>query len=47
MIILMVVYRRTLDEDFGIFLEVVVMYDRRVVVILNEDDLVGEEFVWK
>ncbi|XP_054815088.1 UDP-glycosyltransferase TURAN isoform X1 [Prosopis cineraria] len=37
----------TPDEDFGILLEAAVMYDRRVAAILNEDDSIDEETVWK
>uniref|UniRef100_A0A2P2M0F5 Beta1 4 mannosyltransferase n=1 Tax=Rhizophora mucronata TaxID=61149 RepID=A0A2P2M0F5_RHIMU len=37
----------TPDEDFGILLEAAVMYDRRVAAILNEDDSIEEEIVWK
>lgn len=42
----MVLYR-TPDEDFGILLEAAVMYDRRVAAILNEDDSIQEEALWK
>lgn len=38
---------RTPDEDFSILLEAAVMYDRRVAAILNEDDSVSDEFIWK
>jgi hypothetical protein len=38
---------RTPDEDFGILLEAALMYDRRVAAILNEDDSLDEEIVWK
>ncbi|KAG6604723.1 UDP-glycosyltransferase TURAN, partial [Cucurbita argyrosperma subsp. sororia] len=37
----------TPDEDFSILLEAAVMYDRRVAAILNEDDSVSDEFIWK
>ncbi|PIA29391.1 hypothetical protein AQUCO_06000040v1 [Aquilegia coerulea] len=37
----------TADEDFGMLLEAAVMYDRRVAAILNEDDSVEEEVIWK
>ncbi|BFG28870.1 hypothetical protein CerSpe_151450 [Prunus speciosa] len=37
----------TPDEDFGILLEAAVMYDRRVAAILNEDDSIQEEALWK
>ncbi|CAI0420467.1 unnamed protein product [Linum tenue] len=37
----------TPDEDFGILLEAAVMYDRRVTAILNEDDGLDEEVLWK
>ncbi|KAJ7982011.1 UDP-glycosyltransferase TURAN [Quillaja saponaria] len=37
----------TPDEDFGILLEAAVMYDRRVAAILNEDDSVDEQVIWK
>ncbi|KAF9588020.1 hypothetical protein IFM89_006899 [Coptis chinensis] len=37
----------TADEDFGMLLEAAVMYDRRVAAILNEDDSVEEEMLWK
>jgi beta-1,4-mannosyltransferase len=37
----------TPDEDFGILLEAALMYDRRVAAILNEDDSLDEEVVWK
>ncbi|GAU26322.1 hypothetical protein TSUD_56200 [Trifolium subterraneum] len=38
---------RTPDEDFGILLEAALMYDRRVAAILNEDDSLDEEVIWK
>lgn len=38
---------RTPDEDFGILLEAALMYDRRVAAILNEDDSLDEEVMWK
>ncbi|MCH85886.1 chitobiosyldiphosphodolichol beta-mannosyltransferase-like [Trifolium medium] len=37
----------TPDEDFGILLEAALMYDRRVAAILNEDDSLDEEVIWK
>ncbi|GKB50207.1 UDP-glycosyltransferase TURAN [Tanacetum coccineum] len=37
----------TPDEDFGILLEAVVMYDRRVTALLNENDSNGDEVLWK
>ncbi|XP_038874292.1 UDP-glycosyltransferase TURAN isoform X4 [Benincasa hispida] len=37
----------TPDEDFSILLEAAVMYDRRVAAILNEDDSISDEFIWK
>ncbi|CAI8595384.1 unnamed protein product [Vicia faba] len=37
----------TPDEDFGILLEAALMYDRRVAAILNEDDSLDEEVMWK
>lgn len=37
----------TPDEDFSILLEAAVMYDRRVAAILNEDDSIADEFIWK
>ncbi|KAL3613720.1 hypothetical protein CASFOL_041794 [Castilleja foliolosa] len=38
---------RTPDEDFGILLEAALMYDRRVSVLLGEDDSkIGDEVVW-
>lgn len=43
----MVLLFRTPDEDFGILLEAAVMYDRRVAALLNEDDLIGEDVLWK
>ncbi|KAF3443073.1 hypothetical protein FNV43_RR16994 [Rhamnella rubrinervis] len=36
----------TPDEDFGILLEVAMMYDRHVAAILNEDNSM-EEVLWK
>uniref|UniRef100_A0A7C9AR44 Uncharacterized protein n=1 Tax=Opuntia streptacantha TaxID=393608 RepID=A0A7C9AR44_OPUST len=37
----------TPDEDFGILLEAAVMYDRRVAALLNEDDSLQDEILWK
>ncbi|KAL2474731.1 UDP-Glycosyltransferase superfamily protein [Abeliophyllum distichum] len=37
----------TLDEDFSILWEAALMYDRRVVALLNEDDSTRDEVVWK
>ncbi|XP_022149590.1 UDP-glycosyltransferase TURAN isoform X2 [Momordica charantia] len=37
----------TPDEDFSILLEAAVMYDRRVAAILDEDDSISDEFIWK
>ncbi|KAJ4837271.1 hypothetical protein Tsubulata_017328 [Turnera subulata] len=37
----------TPDEDFGLLLEAAVLYDRRVAAILNEDDSMEEEVLWK
>ena len=36
---------KTLDEDFDILLEAAVMFDRRVVALLNEEDSTGEEIL--
>lgn len=41
------IFFRTPDEDFSILLEAAVMYDRRVAAILNEDDSIADEFIWK
>ncbi|KAI4328743.1 hypothetical protein L6164_021076 [Bauhinia variegata] len=37
----------TRDEDFGILLQAAVMYDRCVAALLNEDDSIDEEVIWK
>lgn len=38
---------RTPDEDFSILLEAAVMYDRRVAAILREEDSTDREVLWK